>query len=590
VYSPAKCTGWQRQKSWFMKVYFDRKVLIGFILTLGILISLGIFSYKNSQDSNVTSNWVSHTNDVLYHIERLHSIHFEIEYELMRFVITGDTTFKSSYRNKLATATEHFLFLREKIKDNASQSARLDSIRDLGRKKLDLINRVIMARMHSVDSAKKIVPSDYNKKLLVSLKTVVEEMRQAEKRLLDERIAENHKEVSKFYATFITLLIVTVVIMSILFLAINATLRSRLNAERALQIASAEIKDLYDNAPCGYHSLDGNGTITEMNRTWLEWIGLERDDVIQKMTFMQLLTPKSQEVYKEIFPLFKTKGHIHNLELEVPCKNNTILFVILNATSTTDEKGNLVKSQSTVFNITERRIAEEKVVETNKELEAFTYSVSHDLRAPLRSIDGYSRILQEDYGSKLDEEGNRILKIIRRNAHRMGQLIEDLLNFARLGRKELEKTRLNMNVLVDNVKQELMTNENKRTIEFIVRPLEEIYGDSSMMRQVWINLISNALKYSKRQEVPKIEIGCNQEETRTIYYIRDNGVGFDMAYADKLFGVFQRLHKMEEFDGTGVGLALVHRIVSRHGGKIWAESQVNQGATFFFFIPSQNPI
>lgn len=573
-----------------MKVYFDRKVLVGFFLALGILISLGIFSYKNSQNSNVTSRWVAYTNEVLYDMERLHSIHLEIEYELMRFITTGDTTFNSSYRDKLKTATEHFLSLRERIKDNTSQRARLDSISTLGRKKLALISQVIISRAHSIDSARKIVPSDYNKKLLISLKTVIEEMQQAEKELLETRIAENHQEVSNFYATFITLLVATVAIMSILFFAINATLKSRLNAETALQLASREIKDLYDNAPCGYHSLDGNGTITEMNQTWLEWIGLEREDVINKMTFMQLLTPKSQELYKEIFPLFKAKGHIHNLELEIPSKNNTTLFVILNATSITDEKGNLVKSRSTVFNITERRLAEEKVVETNNELEAFTYSVSHDLRAPLRSIDGYSRILQEDYSSKLDEEGNRILQIIRRNALRMGQLIEDLLNFARLGRKELEKTKLNMNVLVDNVKQELMTNESKRNIEFVVRPLDEVYCDSSMMRQVWINLISNALKYSKRQEVSKIEIGCNQEETRTVYYIRDNGVGFDMAYADKLFGVFQRLHKMEEFDGTGVGLALVHRIVSRHGGKIWAESQVNQGATFFFVIPNQNQI
>ena len=443
-----------------MKVYVDRKVLVGFFLALIILISLGIFSYKNSRNSNVTSRWVAHTNEVLYDMERLHSIHLEIEYELMRFITTGDTTFKSSYRDKLKTATEHFLSLRDRIVDNGSQSARLDSISMLGRKKLDLINQVIISRTNSIDSARDIVSSEYNKKLLMGLKTVVEEMQQVEKELLEQRIAANHQEVSNFYATFLTLLIATVAIMSILFFAINATLRSRLNAEKALQIASREIKDLYDNAPCGYHSLDGNGTITEMNQTWLEWIGLERDEVINKMTFMQLLTPKSQEVYKEIFPLFRAKGHIHNLELEIPSKNNTTLFVILNATSITDEKGNLVKSRSTVFNITERRLAEEKVVETNNELEAFTYSVSHDLRAPLRSIDGYSRILQEDYARKLDEEGNRILQIIRRNALRMGQLIEDLLNFARLGRKELEKTKLNMNVLVDSVKQELMTNES----------------------------------------------------------------------------------------------------------------------------------
>jgi light-regulated signal transduction histidine kinase (bacteriophytochrome) len=145
-----------------------------------------------------------------------------------------------------------------------------------------------------------------------------------------------------------------------------------------------------------------------------------------------------------------------------------------------------------------------------------------------------------------------------------------------------------MSALVANVRRELLSHELNRKIEFKVKPLNEAQGDLSMMRQLWINLISNALKYSRRQEVSRIEIGCKNENNQVVYYIQDNGVGFDMKYADKLFGVFQRLHKIEEFDGTGVGLALVHRIITRHGGKIWAEGRINEGATFFFFIPSQN--
>ena len=307
------------------------------------------------------------------------------------------------------------------------------------------------------------------------------------------------------------------------------------------------------------------------------------------MAFLDLFTPESQERNKDAFPKLKSQGFVNNVECEIVCKDRSVLFVIVNSTAINDKHGNFIKSSSTAFNITDRRLAEEKVIAANKELEAFTYSVSHDLRAPLRSIDGYSKILQEDYASTLDREANRLLQIIRNNAHRMGHLIDDLLDFSRMGRKELDRTKVDMNALVGYVRQELIAQEVNRKIEFTVKPLKEVQGDLSMMRQVWINLISNALKYSRKQEVSRIEIGCKTEDNHTVYYIQDNGVGFDMKYSDKLFGVFQRLHKVEEFDGTGVGLALVHRIISRHGGKIWAEAQINEGATFFFFIPLQIP-
>lgn len=571
-----------------MKVYFGRKVLGGFFLALGILTLLGIFSYRNSQESIATSQMVSRTNEALYHIERLHSAHLEIEVELLRYTINVDTIFFSFYRERLNDARTHFLTLMDMMKDDSIQRIRLDTVQILGGKKVNLINQIIAASKYSVDSVRSLVPSSYNAHLLSRINETIENMQQDEKKLLDQRMAANQSEVSKFYLTFITLLIATVIIMIVLILTINATLHARLQAEQALKIASEEIKDLYNNAPCGYHSLDVNGVVIEMNKTWLEWIGYERDEVINKMTISNLLTPKSQELYQKSLLDFKSQGFVNSLEFEIIRKNGSSLFILLNATAVRDENGNFIKSRSTVFNITERHIAEEKVMAANKELEAFTYSVSHDLRAPLRSIDGYSKIFQEDYASKMDSEANRLLQIIRNNARRMSQLIDDLLDFSRLGRKELDRSIVNMNTLVANIKQELLANEKDRVIKFIVKPLENVFGDISMMRQVWINLISNALKYSKKREIANIEIGCSHDNNRVIYYIRDNGVGFDMQYADKLFNVFQRLHKVEDFEGTGVGLALVHRILSRHGGKIWAESRVNEGATFFFFIPTQN--
>ena len=572
-----------------MKVYIDKKVLVGFLLALSILVSLGIYSYRNSQDSVITSSMVSRTNEVLYHIEKLHSSHLEIEAEMTRFVLTGDTSFAGFYRDEINAAREHYMVLYELIKDNATLSKGLDSIRLLGREKVELISRVIMTRKNSEDSARMIVFSPSNRKLVSRINDVVESMLAEEKKILDHRMMENQQDVTRFYTTFLTLLILTVLTIVILFLLINKTLRARLQAERALSRASEEIKGLYNEAPCGYHSLNGDGTIIEMNKTWLEWIGYKREEVINKMAFLDLFTPASRERYNDTFSKLKSQGFISNVEVEIVCKDHSALFVIVNATAIKDKHGNFIKSRSTAFNITDRRLAEEKVIEANKELEAFTYSVSHDLRAPLRSIDGYSKILQEDYASTLDREANRLLQIIRNNAHRMGHLIDDLLDFSRMGRKELDRTKVDMNALVGHVRQELIAQEVNRKIEFTVKPLKEVHGDLSMMRQVWINLISNALKYSRKQEVSRIEIGCKTEDNHTVYYIQDNGVGFDMKYSDKLFGVFQRLHKVEEFDGTGVGLALVHRIISRHGGKIWAEAQINEGATFFFFIPLQIP-
>lgn len=239
--------------------------------------------------------------------------------------------------------------------------------------------------------------------------------------------------------------------------------------------------------------------------------------------------------------------------------------------------------RNTLENKVEERTAQLENV--NKELEAFSYSVSHDLRTPLRAINGYSVMLSEDYEDKLDGDGKRMIKNIMNNATMMGQLIDDLLSFSKLGKKELTLSQVDMRWLAEHVADELLHNEPRGKYKMIIEALPPAGADQGMMKQVMMNLISNAIKYSSKKANPEIEVGFIDEEVSTVYFVKDNGAGFNMAYADKLFGVFQRLHSMEDFEGSGVGLALAKRIILKHKGEIWAEAKEQEGAIFYFRLP-----
>lgn len=225
---------------------------------------------------------------------------------------------------------------------------------------------------------------------------------------------------------------------------------------------------------------------------------------------------------------------------------------------------------------------------SNNELEAFTYSVSHDLRAPLRAIHGYTAIIEKDYSDKLDDDAKNMLKAVMNNALKMGQLIDDLLALSRFGKKELQKKETDMTQLAEQCLEELKKSANVSRAKIVIRPLHKAIVDSSLMSQVFFNLLSNAVKYSSLKDKPEIILASKTENDEIIYFISDNGTGFDMKYYNKLFGVFQRLHDTDEFEGTGVGLALVKRIVTRHNGRVWAEAEVGKGATFYFALKNEN--
>jgi signal transduction histidine kinase len=239
----------------------------------------------------------------------------------------------------------------------------------------------------------------------------------------------------------------------------------------------------------------------------------------------------------------------------------------------------------------ERLVAERtaQLETSNKELESFSYSISHDLRSPLRAIDGFSRILTEDYGDRLDDEGRRLLGVVRDNGRKMGELVDDLLGFSRLSREPLSTAAIDMKRLVGEVLGELQVSGEKPP-RLVLGALPPARGDATLLKQVWANLLGNATKFSGRREQPVVEVSGHEDGTESVYCVKDNGAGFDMRYYDKLFGVFQRLHSEAEFSGSGVGLAIVQRIVTRHGGRVWAEGKVDEGAAFYFSLPKESPM
>jgi PAS domain S-box-containing protein len=320
------------------------------------------------------------------------------------------------------------------------------------------------------------------------------------------------------------------------------------------------------------------GYFETINTNFTNTLGYTEEEFCQ-IPFIELIHPEDVPATLLEYEKLKAGAVVINFINRYRKKNGDYLYLDWNATPNSTSQ----KLYCVARDITERRKAEEQLLSVNKELEAFSYSVSHDLRAPLRAINGFAKILKEDYASTLDEEGTNFLNMIQENSKKMGALIDDLLEFSRLGRINIATSEINMNKLVKEVISEQVQQEK---IEYIIHDLLPANGTPVLIKQLWQNLISNAIKYSKHQTKIKIEIGSSKRDNLAIYYIKDNGVGFDMRYYNKLFGVFQRLHSYEEFEGTGIGLAIVQRIVHHHKGTVWAESKLNEGSVFYFSLPA----
>jgi two-component system sensor kinase len=304
-------------------------------------------------------------------------------------------------------------------------------------------------------------------------------------------------------------------------------------------------------------------------------VSTNRLQIEEQMSVSMIITDLTEQKKREDrldFEVKKRTVELENISTELKAQNLELLSI---QQRLEEEQQALEKSAT-------------RLEDMNKELESFSYSVSHDLRAPLRAIDGYARLILKKQGDKFDADTLDKFNVIRSSTHLMGQLIDDLLTFSRLGRKDLSLATLDMDALVKDAWKEVQAGEPERKIKLTVEGMPPCYGDRALIKQVLINLLSNAVKFTKYKDAAEIVVGGNADKNEIVYYVRDNGVGFDMAYYDKLFGVFQRLHSTDQFEGTGVGLATVQRIVRRQNGRVWAKGKVNEGATFYFSLPSSH--
>ncbi len=389
-------------------------------------------------------------------------------------------------------------------------------------------------------------------------------------------------------------------IIGVAVLAQDMTERKR--AEEAVRAASVYNRSLIEASLDPLVTIGADGKITDVNEATETATGIPRERLIDDDFSNYFTEPeKAKDGYRKVL----ADGFVRDYPLTIRHALGKTTDVLYNATVYKNEIGEIQGVFAAARDITERKQAEDEIRKlnqeleqrvlertaqleaANKELEAFAYSVSHDLRAPLRHINGFIEMLQKRTKTTLDDQSQHYMSAIVDSAEQMGTLIDDLLSFSRMGRNEMFKSQVDLDELVQDVIQEFKPEAEGRDIEWQITPLPWIAGDQSMLRIVLVNLISNALKFTRPRKIAQIEIGCERkDETEVVIFVRDNGVGFDMNYADKLFGVFQRLHRQEDFEGTGIGLANVHRIISRHGGRTWADGQIDHGATFYFSLPT----
>ena len=382
-------------------------------------------------------------------------------------------------------------------------------------------------------------------------------------------------------------------------------------AQAAARTASDQARELIAVNPDPLFIIGSDGRIADVNVAAMRATGVNRGKIIGSDFSDYFTDPeRARAAYRETF----AKGSVKEYALSLRHCSGTTMEVLYNATIYRDAGGIVVGLLADARNVsklrhdaeelrkhqlhldaiaaartTELRAANATLEVAKRELETFAYSVSHDLRAPLRAIDGFSKMLLEDYATHLDPEGQRLLNVVRESAAKMGRMIDNILAFSRASRAELEPKSVDMVALVGAAIRNINASTPGRKARFEIGALPHAYGDAAMLERVWANLIDNAIKFSAPKPDAKIEIGATSGAGETVYFVRDNGVGFDMCNVDALFGLFQRLHGTD-FSGTGVGLAIVKRIVARHGGRVWAEGKPNEGATFYFALPTEKRV
>ena len=547
----------------YMKISIRFKLLIFASL---ILVASGIIIYavyKSKQKLQESELWVEHTKEVLSQSGNILSLCKDIESSSRGFVITNDSTFLDPLNAARQIVFTNISQLRQLTQDNHLQQQRIDSLNFYVQKRLNFsIQQVEIRRGQGLVSAIAYTSNKQGKYFSDCIRKIITAIQQEENTLLKQRKQANEQSIARFNQFSAVLFVfMTLFTLFLLYITGKYLIQIKEKEERASELLIANKELAYQNEQKEKRAAElilANIELLHQNE--------EKENRASELIIAnkELAFQNDEKIKRAAELIIANKELVfQNMEKE----KRAAEFVI------TDNELVLQTEEN------------EKQLAANKELETFSYSVSHDLRAPLRHIGGFVDLLIKNNSAQLDVTGLRYLNIISESSHEMGNLIDALLSFSRLSRTELQRTNNNTRNIVNQVLNSYNEELKGRDIEINISDLPDTRGDENLITQVWINLISNALKYSRNKEKAVIDIGGKIENDKTIFSIKDNGAGFDMIYADKLFGVFQRLHKARDFEGIGIGLANVNRIIVRHDGTCWAESEVDKGATFFFSIP-----
>ena len=585
-----------------MKWSLNWRVTAGFAAALVVLGVAEVISYQSTNHLVRTSHQVAHTRQVLESLDEILVTMDAVEIGQRGYLLTGKEVYLQPYEDAKDRLPKVLTTLDELTPYDSDRQRNLEKLTSLIiQKQQELAAGIAMKRANKTDEASWLIMSGLGKKEMDDIRALIARMRKSEEARMATRIALWEAGARRTAHVVILGVAVASIFLLAAILALNSETSERSRAENALRKSQTRTKMLADSIPdYAILMLDIEGRVLSWSPGARRILGYKQEEVLGQS-------------YSRFFPPGDASAGVPNQELEKVTVNgrvetegwrvrkdgsrfwsNSVMVAIR------DDEGQLQGFSKVMRDVTEQKAAQEKIEKlnhdleqrasdleaANKELEAFTYSVSHDLRAPLRHIDGFSQLLVDEHGPQLPAEVRRYLDRIQNGARQMGQLVDELLNLSRIGRREIGLQVTGLDSVVGQVVNELKMEIDGRKVDWKIASLPYVECDPTLMRQVFANLLSNAVKYTRPRDPAIIEVGTVQENGAPAIFVRDNGVGFSMKYADKLFGVFQRLHRAEDFEGTGIGLATVQRIIHKHGGRIWAEAELDKGATFYFTLGS----
>jgi PAS domain S-box-containing protein len=576
---------------------------VGFGLALAVLSASGVafLAVRTSELLLTSTAEVEHTHTVLEAISDVRLTVARVRTAARSYAIIGDTTQSEPFRLSRSLLRSRIDSLSLLVQDHPQQRARLDSLAiPLQVLLADWDAAVASPPGNPVQMSRSYQRIPQRRAELDQLDRLFVAMDAAERELLDARARANDAYVRQTRWILAGSVGLTILILAGTFGLFRRHLRERDLAEKERVRLQGFLDSIIENIPLMIFVKEaGSLRFARFNRAGEELVGCSRDDLLGRSDYdlfpreqADFFTAKDRETLKgdrklvieeePISTVARGTRLLRTHKMAIRSPEGTPEYLVGISEDITDRVRTEEQLRAVNRVLTERSTALEAA---NRDLEGFSYSVSHDLRGPVRAIEGFSRILLEEHAPALDPEVIRLLEVVRGNARRMGQMIDDLLRLSRVGRQELKRDRIDMAAMVRSQVAELSQGEPERAVEVQVDPLPPAMGDPGLVEQVTANLLGNAWKFTRRSPGARIRIKGRCQGLEAEYVVSDNGAGFDMRYADKLFGVFQRLHRPEDYEGTGVGLAVAQRIVERHGGRIWAESTPGEGAAFHFTLP-----